>query len=383
MSAEGSVNTDFLVVAGVNFHKTALETRSRFAFTTDQIKSCYLNTHCDCLRDFFILSTCNRTEIYSTSGRPEALIQLLASEKNLSPALVAEHAFVKTGEEALRHLFRLASGLESQILGDYEIIGQLKNAFNLAKQEGRAGGYLEKVVNSALQASRQVKKNTLISDGTTSVSFAAIQVLKQQASSPQRVVILGLGKMGTLTLKNMRSYLPAHSVTVVNRNTERAIQAAADFGVSYLPFDRQREAIAQADVLIVATGAEQAVVTADDLRNSTVKQVFDLSVPSNVHQNAKNLEGISFYHIDELSRMVNETLEKRRAELPKAEMFIQQHLEEFRQWEIRRLMYRSPALRAETLAELSVTKGEPIHGQTYQDCHAGKSACTLANFCSN
>ncbi|HWB64943.1 MAG TPA: glutamyl-tRNA reductase [Chitinophagales bacterium] len=338
-------NYERLVVAGVNFRKTSLEVRSKFALTTDSIRKIYEENNPEHPGDFFILSTCNRTEIYSTIQQPEKLIHLLAAHKDLSPDELINYTFTKTDNEAVKHLFRVASGLDSQILGDYEIVGQLKNAFNLAKGYGKTSGYVEKLINGAVQASKQVKNNTALSDGTTSVSYAVIQLLKNniESSSPLHVCLMGLGKIGTLTLKNLRCYLPQHQITLVNRNEEKAELTAGEYKVSYAPFASQQEVMSSADILIVATGADHPIITKSDVEQSRVKLVFDLSVPSNVSPEVKNLEGIQMYDIDELSKIVNDTIESRRTEIPIAESIIDEHIDEFRQWEERRNIFATAA----------------------------------------
>jgi glutamyl-tRNA reductase len=335
---EGSTR---LNVVGVSFRKTTLEVRNKFALTTEHIKKIYGDGSGKYPKDFFILSTCNRTEIYSTCENPETLLNLLAENTLATTEEVNEFAFIKTGNEAIIHLFRVASGMDSQILGDYEIIGQLKNAFNLAKAHERSSGFMEKVLNSSLQASRQVKSRTALSDGTTSVSYAVIQILKDTIGNkqPLNVCLMGLGKIGTLTLKNLTHYLPQHKVTVLNRNESKAELAAEEYKVDYAPFTSQQDVLENTDVLVVATGADHAIISKKDLANGRVKMIFDLSVPSNVSPDVREVEGVQLYNIDELSKIVNQSIEARRSEVPMAEAIIAEHFEEFRQWEIRRAHY--------------------------------------------
>ena len=342
--AEGSIS---LTVAGVSFRKTTLEIRNKFALTAEHIKRIYSDGSGKYPKDFFILSTCNRTEIYCTGTNPEKLIDLLSENTSATAEEVHEYTFIKTGDEAVKHLFRVAAGMDSQILGDYEIIGQLKNAFILAKSHGRTSGYMEKLLNSALQSSRQVKSRTALSDGTTSVSYAVIQLLKEAigAHEPMNVCLMGLGKIGTLTLKNLKHYLPQHKVTVLNRNESKAELAAGEFDVDFAPFESQQDVFHSADVLIVATGAEKAIISKSDLAGTRLKLIFDLSVPSNVDADVKEIEGLKHYNIDELSVIVNQAIEARRSEIPVAEAIIDEHFDEFRQWEQRRAWYTQPAVK--------------------------------------
>ena len=292
-----------LAVAGVNFRHTPLEIRNKFALTTDRIKSIYNATD-----NAIVSATCLSyllaigTEIYS-SNHMAIMEQLYSIYSHLRRGDL-ENVYVKTGDEAINHLFKVASGLDSQILGDHEIIGQIKNLFRLAKSHNRSSGYLEKMVNAALQASRAVKSRTKISDGTTSVSYAVIQLLRDLVNSENRtnVSLIGLGKIGTVTLKNLKHYLPGTKITVVNRNNGKAEQAAADFGVNYAPFHNQQELLSETDVLVVATAADHAIITKEEIERSKVKLIFDLAVPSNVSNDVRQIEGVKLFNIDEFRR---------------------------------------------------------------------------------
>ena len=341
-----------LIVAGVSFRKTTLEIRNKFALTSEHLKKIYTDGSGKYPKDFFILSTCNRTEIYCTGTAPETLLNLLSDNTSATPAEVRKYAFVKTGDEAVKHLFRVAAGMDSQILGDYEIIGQLKNAFNLAKSYHCTSGYMEKVLNSALQSSRQVKSRTVLSDGTTSVSYAVIQLLKEAIGGEEamNVCLMGLGKIGTVTLKNLVHYLPQHKITVLNRNEAKAELAAGEFDVDFAPFSSQQDVLQSTDVLIVATGADRAIISKKDIESTNLRLIFDLSVPSNVHPDVKEIEGLRHYNIDELSIIVNQAVEARRSEIPVAEAIIEEYLEEFRQWELRRALYTTrPVIHANAM----------------------------------
>lgn len=345
-----------LAVAGVNFRHTPLEIRNKFALTTENIKGIYNNSDNDCIRDLFILSTCNRTEIYSSNSLA-IMEQLYSIYSHLPAEEIVENVYVKTGDDAINHLFKVASGLDSQILGDYEIIGQIKNAFNLSKSCGKASGYLEKMVNAALQASRAVKSRTKLSDGTTSVSYAAIQLLREVAigGKNMNVSLMGMGKIGTVTLKNLKHYLSDMKITVVNRNNLKAEQAAQDFGVNYAPFHSQQELLAKTDVLIVATAADHTIISKEEIERSKVKLIFDLAVPSNVSNDVRQIKGVKLFNIDELSQIINQTIERRKSEIPLAESIISEYFGEIKEWERKRALYTA-GNNAKTETELAIEK---------------------------
>jgi glutamyl-tRNA reductase len=333
--------TGKLVVAGVSFKKTALHIRNKFALTVEQIKNIYEQSIAAGYTDFFILSTCNRTEFYSCSLNEEELIALFAANTCASGVEIEQNVFTKTGNEAIDHLLRVASGLESQITGDYEITGQLKKAFSLAKTYDMVSGLMEKLINCALQASRQVKSQTKLSDGSTSVSYAVMQIIRQGALNLRepRICIMGLGKIGALTLNNLLKHLPHAHITLINRNPEKVLSAAREFLVSTALFSMRNEAFKTSDILIVATSAEQPLVFKEDIEQGNTKLIFDLSVPCNVSADVHTLPGVKVYTVDELSAIVNQNLNARRFEIPMAEKIIAEHLEQFRQWEIRRNFY--------------------------------------------
>ncbi len=332
-----------LVVVGVNYHKTSIDTRSRFALGQEKLLKIFQSPD-DCYSGrYFVLSTCNRTEIYSINQQPEELIRLLASFTGLTQAEVRDNTFVRTGDDAVNHLFKVASGLDSQIIGDYEIVGQLKNAFSLAKANNRTNGFMEKLVNTSLQSSKEVKKRTKISDGTASVSYAAIKQLKNIIGDRDSVNIclIGLGKIGTLTLKNLKEHLPSHNITVINRNTDHAAMVAEKYKVGYSPFMCQRHAMKTSDVLIVATAADEPFISKADIIDTDIKVVFDLSVPCNVENNVTEIADVKLYNVDKLSDVVNQTIEQRRTEIPAAESIISEYIKEFQDWEQRRKYYRA------------------------------------------
>jgi glutamyl-tRNA reductase len=334
-----------LVVAGVNYRKAALDIRNKFALTTENIRHIYKDDEHNKPDDFFILSTCNRTEIYSITSRPEKVINLFSRYCQVGTQEAANYTFLKRGDEAIRHLFHVASGLDSQILGDYEIIGQLKNAFAMAKANNCTSGLMEKLVNAALQASRQVRNRTSISDGTTSISYAVIQLLKRETGEQValNICLMGLGKIGTLTLKNLRHYLPQHNITVINRNELRARNAASEFNVDFAKLEQQQEVLGATPVLIVATGADHPIITKQEILDSGVKLIFDLSVPSNVNADVKEIAGLKMYDIDSLSQIVNKTVHNRQNEIPLAEQIIEENFQEFKEWERRRDLYKTKA----------------------------------------
>lgn len=329
------------IVVGVNYKKTDISMRNKFAFTIETLNATYRSARNQGKQGFFILSTCNRTEIYSASLDVEDIIQLFKAHTDLSYEEIKQHIFVKRDSQAFNHVFRVASGIDSQILGDYEIIGQMRGAFNRAKDMDCTSGFLEKIVNSALHCSRMVRQKTSISDGTTSVSYAVIQKIKTLYDTAQQtdICILGLGKIGTNTVENVRSYLPNFGLTAVNRNITKAEALAEKHDINFDAIENLNQTLKSKQILVVATGADQAIVQKEHITDSSVEVIFDLSMPSNVSKDVQEMEHITYFDIDTLSQRVQQVLKKRKQDIPLAEAIIQEHIDEINDWQVRKIRY--------------------------------------------
>jgi len=215
-----------LVVAGVSFKTTELLSRSRFAFNAEACRYAYSDSQQDL--SFFILSTCNRTEVYAWNDFVEPVLEILRAQAQCTDEELNKLVYVKTRTTAVDHFFRVASGLESQIIGDYDIIAQIKTAFKGAKESGRTNGILEKMYNFALQASKEVKNRTSLSDGTMSVPYAVVKQLLGR-NDVRTITVAGAGETGELVIKYLRSYLPYCNVRLVNRDEERLQSIASKY----------------------------------------------------------------------------------------------------------------------------------------------------------
>jgi len=325
-------------IAGINYKKTDASVRGQFAIGTEQYHKILANAHAYGLHELFILSTCNRTEIYGLTEHVQQLIRLLCSQTTGSAEVFNELAYIKSGHDAVNHLFNVAAGLDSQILGDYEIVGQLKQAVKCSKENGFIGATLERLVNAVLQASKAIKNQTALSGGTVSVSFSAVQYIKEKVSDLQnkKIVLLGTGKIGRNTCRNMVDYLGTNNITLINRSPEKAAALAGELGLQHASLSELPEQLAGADIILVATNAAEPTVLALHLEGKGNKLVIDLSIPYNVEAAAQRLTGINLVNVDDLSRIKDETLQKRKAEIPKAKAIIALHAAEFAEWHTQR-----------------------------------------------
>jgi glutamyl-tRNA reductase len=350
-------------VAGINYKKTDAEIRGSFAIGPEQYERILNQAPQFEVRDLFILSTCNRTEIYGIAENAAQLQDLLCTETQGAVETFKDLSYRKNGVEAVMHLFDVGAGLDSQILGDYEIVGQLRKAMKFAKEKGFIHSFLDRTLNQVLQSSKEIKTKTSLSDGTVSVAFAAVQYIRQKSESlkDKKILLLGTGKIGTITCKNLVDYLPASQITLMNRSPEKAESLAEIFQLKTAPFANLRKELRIADVILVATDAPEPVILATDLENNTQdKIIIDLSIPFNVEKKLECMKGITLIDVDGLAKLKDETLMRRAAEVPKAKVIIQAHLRELLDWhEMRRHV---PVLR-QVKIKLQEIHGSPLFEQ--------------------
>ncbi|HET9824316.1 MAG TPA: glutamyl-tRNA reductase, partial [Chitinophagaceae bacterium] len=220
-------------IAGINYKKTDAAIRGQFAIQTDQYKNILNEGLASGLNELFVLSTCNRTEIYGFADDASQLVELVTSQTAGNRETFGELAYIKNGRDAIQHLFYVSAGLDSQILGDYEIVGQIKAAIKFAKENGCINGSLDRLVNTVLQSSKAIKNQTELSGGTVSVSFAAVQYIREHvpAVADKKILLLGTGKIGKTTCKNLVHYLKTTNITLINRTEERAAELAKELGL--------------------------------------------------------------------------------------------------------------------------------------------------------
>jgi len=326
-------------VAGINYKKTDAAIRGQFAIGTEQYEHILALAPAYNLHELFILSTCNRTEIYGFAEDASQLIDLLCTQTTGSKETFTELAYIRGGHAAIEHLFQVAAGLDSQILGDYEIVGQIKQSVKFARDHQFIGAFAERLFNCVLQSSKSIKNQTALSGGTVSVSFAAIQYIKEKIAdiTGKKILLIGTGKIGRNTCRNLVDYLGTRNITLINRTPEKATDLAGEMGINAAPLEEVAAHIADSDIILVATNAEQPTLLRSHLENKGEKLVIDLSIPCNVEESAKELSNVTLVNVDELSRLKDETLQKREAEVPKARLIIAEHMAEFGEWhEMRR-----------------------------------------------
>ena len=319
---------------GVSYKKVDAHTRGKYSLSK-QNQTRLLKEAKSLGLHIFVLSTCNRTEITGFAENPDQLMQLLCKYSNGNIEEFAKISNVFRGKEAINQLFRIGTGLESQILGDYEIVGQLRSAFKRAKALDTTNAYLERLINLVLQASKKVKNQTQLSSGTTSVSYAAVQYMTKNVPNyeEKNVLVFGLGKMGKYTCKNLAEYTENTSVCLINRTEEKAIAFIKEHpSIRQAKIENLAQEIAKADILIVSTGSDKPTVTTHHVNSDKELLILDLSMPENVDERVAEFENVTLINVDDLSKITDETLALREQEIPSAEAIIEIHKSEFSDW---------------------------------------------------
>ncbi|MEI9918385.1 MAG: glutamyl-tRNA reductase [Bacteroidota bacterium] len=325
-------STENIVIAGVSFKTTELLSRSRFAFNAEACRDAYRNASNNL--PFFILSTCNRTEIYAWTTDVDAVLDILRYQGQCSREQLKKIVYIKKGSQAIDHFFRVAAGLESQIVGDYDIISQIKTAFRGAKDAKRTNGILEKMFNFALQASKEVKNETAFSDGTLSVPYAVVKQLMGRKDI-RTITVAGAGETGELMIKYIRNYLPYCGIRLVNRDEEKLYSIASRYDILQFPITALNRSLVNSDALIVATNAETPIVDREHISDD-VKIIFDLSVPRNVTPRVYKMNTVPVLDVDAISESIGNTKETRLLEIPKVELILAKYASEFDDWLKRR-----------------------------------------------
>ncbi|MXV37152.1 glutamyl-tRNA reductase [Flavobacteriaceae bacterium Ap0902] len=328
-------------VLGLSYEKADVETRGKYSFFDGYTDEFIKKAKGANANDFFILSTCNRTEIYYFSPEPEKMLDVYSRQVEGDVDEFRDISFLKSGRDAINHMFRVSSGIESQILGDFEVLAQMKKSFNKFKKKGTANATLERIMNTAIQISKQIKNETSLSDGATSVSYAAVQYILQNVPdfNEKKIVLFGTGKIGRNTCENLIKHSDNNHITLVNRTFEKAEALSDKLNLTTKKIEELPEVLKDTDILIVATGAPKPTITKEILPENKEMLIIDLSIPENVDDKVSELEEVKVVNVDELSQVINTTLASRKSEIPKVETIIRLKLWEFEDWlEYRKLV---------------------------------------------
>ncbi len=348
---------------GLSYKKADAEVRGKFSLDVPAIDHILGKAKEIGIDGLLAISTCNRTELYGFAQHPYQLIKLLCDQTNGTVEEFQEVAYVYKNHDAISHMFKVGTGLDSQILGDFEIISQIKQGFYRAKKLEMANPFLERLCNSVIQASKRIKNETELSSGATSVAFASVKYILDNVNdiSNKNILLFGTGKIGRNTCENLVKHSDNSHITLINRTREKAEDIAGKFQLTVKDYGDLQTEIRKADILVVATGAQLPTVSKALIYTKKPLLILDLSVPKNVSDDVKELDNVSLVHLDQLSQITDETLTKRKEYVPKAEAIIEKVKKDFLKWlETRKF---APVINA-LKDKLNTMKTEEIDFQT-------------------
>lgn len=319
---------------GLSYKKADAEIRGKFSLNDSAIADLLTQAKLQDIDGLLVTSTCNRTELYGFAQHPYQLIKLLCDNTQGTVEEFQEVAYVYKNNDAISHLFKVGTGLDSQILGDFEIISQLRQSFNRSKKHEIANPFIERLCNSVIQASKRIKNETEISSGATSVAFASVRYILKNVSniSEKNILLFGTGKIGRNTCENLIKHTKNPHITLINRTKDKAEKIAGKFNLEVKNYGDLQTEIRKADVLVVATGAQSPTISKEIVYTKKPLLILDLSVPKNVSDDVLELENVTVIHLDHLSQMTDETLERRKQFVPHAEEIIEEVKYDFIQW---------------------------------------------------
>ena len=334
MQQISNANYPSFYVIGISYKKADAKLRGLFNLTPTKKANLLNQAKSLGIEGLLTTSTCNRTEVYGLVKEPSILVNLLCENTDGNKESFDKVAYTFKNQEAISHMFNVGAGLDSQILGDFEIISQLKLSAKISKKYNLLDAFLERLVNSVLQASKRIKNETKLSTGATSVSFASVQYILNSVSkiNEKNILLFGTGKIGRNTCENLIKHTKNEHITLINRTLEKAEKLAGKFKVLAKNYSQLQEEIAKADVLIVATGAQNPTIDKELIVSEKDLLILDLSIPKNVSENVKKLPNVKLIHLDELSSITDKTLKERKNQIPAARTIISEIQDEFETW---------------------------------------------------
>jgi glutamyl-tRNA reductase len=333
-----------VLVAGLNHNTADIEVREKVAFNGSKLQEGLVELknlpHVD---EVVILSTCNRMELYAgvkdTEKASESIKTFISGFHNIDRALLDKAIYVYDDVDAVRHIFRVASSLDSMVIGEPQILGQLKEAFEFALEKKTTGILLNKLMKKAISVAKRVRRETRIAENAVSISFAAVELAKKIFTdlSAKVFMLLGAGEMAELAAKHLMSN-GVKEVIVANRRYERACELAKEFSGRPVALDNFLREMVHSDIVICSTGAPNYIVVKEQMqkvmKERKQRQVFiiDISVPRNIDPKINDLDNVYLYNIDDLQGIVDTNMFERQKEAEKAERIIEEEIEPFFQW---------------------------------------------------
>ncbi len=332
-----------LSLIGLNYRNAPLEVREKLAFDTERIEHFMRMLQQDMhLKEAVLLSTCNRTELYvycESASCHADLLSALLHYCQVDPEQHSQYFYKKTSKAVIEHLFRVVSGLDSMVIGEDQILGQIKNAYAIAVEEGMAKSYFHKLFHQAFRVGKRVRNETQINSGAASVASVAIELSNKifKTLKDKSILLVGAGDIAQVALMNLAKQ-GANHITVINRTLQKAHDMARPFQAQVRPFSELYEAMQEADIVITSTAAKQPIIKTDSTRDLMNRRknrplfLIDIAVPRDIDPGIRDLYNTFLYDIDDLEQVVAKTLDTRRKEIPQAEKIIEQEMASFQEW---------------------------------------------------
>jgi len=330
-----------LVLVGLSHHTAPLEVRERIGISRSMVPAALDRLAAEGCDDAVLLSTCNRTEVYAVAADPlamgERIIACLADYRGVQRSDVDAALYVRTDADAARHLFRVAAGLDSLVVGEPEILGQVKDAYKAASESQGTGAVLNRLFHSAFAIGKRVRTDTGLAEGAVSLSYAALTLARKIFGnlSTHHMVVLGAGEMARLCALHFHEHVA--STTIATRRHDRGEALAAEVDGHVLAWDQRFDALGGADILVSATGSPDLVVHASDIRRAISRRgrpifVVDLAVPRDIDPDVARLDEVFLYNIDDLRGIVQENLARRQDAVAKAEKLVNDEVSAWYAW---------------------------------------------------
>ncbi len=335
----------YVIVVGLNYKTASVEAREKFSFANDEILNQALTElkQTKSVLEAVILGTCNRTEIYAVVDQlhtGEHFIKgFLSKWFSIPKEECVSFLYVKKDSEATEHLFRVITGLDSMIVGETQILGQIRKAFFVAQQNGATGTILNTLFKQAITFAKKAHSETRINERTVSVSYAAVELAKNNYCKlgDKNVLIVGAGKMGELTAIHLHSNGIKH-IMVANRTFEKAQRLANSFRGEAYTMDELLKAIEKADIVISSTGSNSIVINRELIEKANSKRgnrpllLIDIAVPRDIDSSIKEMDNVNLYDIDDLRNIVSLNMEERENVASKIDILIVKEIDKFYQW---------------------------------------------------
>ena len=325
---------------GLNHHSAPLAIRERVAFGADKLTHALADlTHTRPVKEVAILSTCNRTEIYCSAESPAVVIDWLARYHGVEPGAIEPYLYTHDQTQAVRHAFRVASGLDSMVIGEPQILGQMKDAMRAAEESGTLGTQLHKLFQRAFSVAKEVRSTTAIGANIVSMAAAGVHLAERifEDIASQRILFIGAGEMIELCAAHFCARHP-RQVTIANRTIERGRALAEQYGGSAIRLDELGEVLAQHDIVVSCTASPLPIIglgmveRAVKARRHRPMFMVDLAVPRDIEEEVGRLDDVFLYTVDDLAQVVESGLESRQAAVIEAEDIIAQRVQDFLGW---------------------------------------------------